>query len=84
MTFGSWIAMDWGTQENSAMSLITEVAAWTLGLPEPIGLLLVGALLLAVSSRLQRLHGAAPAYRVPALSKRRIDGRTARRSTAPV
>ena len=58
------------------MSPIIDFARWTIGLPEPLGLLIVGAVWFFMSAGLKRLHTAPPVCQVPTPIKRRIQSAT--------
>ena len=57
------------------LSLITELTTWITTLPEPAGLLLLGAVLISITSRLRRAH-AAELQPKPKVVSRRIPSAT--------
>ena len=59
--------------------LLTEFTAWITKLPEPVGLLLLGAVLISMTSRMRRVRTPEPAPRVVRRRIRSATGLTAQR-----
>ena len=57
------------------LSLITEFTTWITALPEPAGLLLLGVVLISITSRLRRVHAGEPAP-APKVVRRRVPSAT--------
>ena len=61
------------------LSLFTEVTVWITTLPEPAGLLLLGVVLISITSRMRRVHAPVPTPRVVRRRIRSATGLTAQR-----
>ena len=63
------------------LSLITEFTTWITTLPEPVGLLLLGTVLISITARRRRVHAPeiAPAPKVVRRRVRSTTGLTAQR-----
>lgn len=61
------------------LSLLTEFTTWITTLPEPAGLLLLGIVLISMTSRMRRVRTPEPAPRVVRRRIRSATGLTAQR-----